>query len=141
MNIALFSGQGSQYTGMGKDIAEAYPETERFYQEASEILGRDMKKICFESPAEELSRTINAQPAILITSLVSITAAISKGFRFEGVAGHSLGEYAAMAVSGMVSEKDIFRLIKARSEAMEEAARENKGAMAAVMKIEPSKVE
>jgi len=141
MNIALFSGQGSQYTGMGKDIAEAYTETERFYQEASEILGRDMKKICFESPAEELSRTINAQPAILITSLVSITAAISKGFRFEGVAGHSLGEYAAMAVSGMVSEKDIFRLIKARSEAMEEAARENKGAMAAVMKIEPSKVE
>ena len=141
MKISLFSGQGSQYPGMGKDIAEAYPEAAAVFDTASEILGRDMRKICFESEAEELSRTVNAQPAIMLTSLVCLKAAESKGFSFDGVAGHSLGEYAAMAASGMVSEEDAFRLIKARAEAMEEAAAGTKGAMAAVMKVSPEKVE
>lgn len=141
MTISLFSGQGSQYAGMGKDIAEAFPETSELYDTASEILGRDMKNICFESRIEELSKTINAQPAIMLTSLACINSAVKKGFKFDGVAGHSLGEYAALVVSGMVSQEDAFRLIKARSEAMDEATRENKGAMAAVMKLAPEKIE
>ena len=147
MNISLFSGQGSQYPGMGKDILEAYPHTGELYDIASEVLGRDMRKVCFESDAAELSRTVNAQPAILLTSLVCNSAAINKAhnagitFSFEGVAGHSLGEYAALAMSGMVSLEDVFRLIKARAEAMEEAAAGTKGAMAAVMKVSPEKVE
>lgn len=141
MTISLFSGQGSQIPGMGKDIAEAFPETAKLYDTASEILGRDMRAICFDSTPEELSRTINAQPAIMLTSLVGINAAIAKGFRFDGVAGHSLGEYAALVISGMVSSEDGFRLIKARSEAMEQATQEQKGAMAAVMKITPEKIE
>lgn len=147
MTISLFSGQGSQYPGMGRDIAEAFPHTGELYDIASDILGRDMRAVCFESAPEELAQTINAQPAVLLTSLVCISAAISKAhnsgkvFRFDGVAGHSLGEYAALTMSGMVSLEDVFRLIKARAEAMDEAARENKGAMAAIMKIAPEKVE
>lgn len=141
MTISLFSGQGSQVAGMGKDIAEAFPKTAELYDTASAVLGRDMTSICFDSTDEELSRTINAQPAIMLTSLVGINAAVEKGFKFNGVAGHSLGEYAALVISGMVSVEDGFRLIKARAEAMEQATQEQKGAMAAVMKIAPEKVE
>ena len=141
MTISLFVGQGAQSQGMGKDIADAFPSTARLYDTASEILGRDMRTVCFDMPADELSKTINAQPAIMLTSLVCISAAIEKGYKFDGVSGHSLGEYAALVISGMVSPEDGFRLIKARSEAMEAAASEHKGAMAAVMKIAPDKVE
>ena len=141
MVISLFAGQGSQSQGMGKDIAEAFPNAAKLYDTATEILGRDMREICFEAPIEELSRTINAQPAIMLTSLVCITAAMEKGYKFDGVAGHSLGEYAALVISGMVSPEDGFRLIKARAEAMETAANEQKGAMAAVMKLAPEKIE
>lgn len=141
MTISLFVGQGSQTQGMGKDIMEAFPETALLYDTASEILGRNMKEICFETPMEELSRTINAQPAIMLTSLVCLNGAIQKGYKFDGVAGHSLGEYAALVSSGMVSLEDGFRLIKARAEAMEMATTETKGAMAAVMKLEPKIIE
>lgn len=141
MNISLFTGQGSQIPGMGRDIAEAFSSTAEIYDTASEILCRDMRAVCFESSAEELSKTINAQPAIMINSLASVTAAMEKGFAFQGVAGHSLGEYAALAISGMVTLEDAFRLIKTRSEAMEEATRQSKGAMAAVMKLAPEKIE
>lgn len=141
MTISLFSGQGSQYEGMGKDIAEAFPETAKIYDTGSEIMGTDLKALCFNTPAEELSRTSNAQPAIMTTSIVCLTAALSKGYKTDGVAGHSLGEYAAMYASGMISLEDAFRLIKARAAAMESATGEHKGAMAAVMKIAPEKVE
>ncbi len=141
MTISLFVGQGSQIQGMGKDIAEAFPKTAELYDTASDILGRDMRKLCFESPIEELSKTINAQPAIMLTSLVCLNAAIEKGYKFDGVAGHSLGEYAALVSSGMVSAEDGFKLIKARAEAMEAATAEQKGAMAAVMKLAPEKIE
>ena len=141
MTIALFSGQGSQYEGMGKDIAEAMPELMEVYETGSEILGSDLKNICFNATLEELSRTINSQPAIMATSIVCLKAAMAKGFTFDGVAGHSLGEYAAMYASEMISLEDAFRLIKARAAAMEEATASAKGAMAAVMKITPEEVE
>ena len=141
MTIALFSGQGSQYEGMGKDIAEAMPELMEVYAAGSDILGCDLKSICFDAPLDELSRTINSQPAIMATSIVCLKAAQSRGFNFDGVAGHSLGEYAAMYASGMISLEDAFRLIKARAAAMEEATSSAEGAMAAVMKIAPEEVE
>lgn len=141
MTISLFSGQGSQYQGMGKDIAEAFPVTAEVYDAGSEILNTDLRALCFDTPPDELSRTINAQPAIMTASLVCLKAAISKGFSFEGVAGHSLGEYAAMYAAGIISLEDAFRLIKARAAAMESAAAEHRGTMAAVMKLEPEKVE
>ena len=141
MTISLFSGQGSQYEGMGKDIAEAMPELAEVYETGSAILGTDLKDICFNAPLDELSRTINSQPAIMATSIVCLKAAQAKGFTFDGVAGHSLGEYAAMYASGMISLEDAFRLIKARAAAMEEATASAKGAMAAIMKISPEEVE
>lgn len=141
MTISLFVGQGSQAQSMGKDIFDAFPKVTELYDTASDILGKDMKQLCFEAPIEELSKTINAQPAIMLTSLVCLNAAIEKGYKFDGVAGHSLGEYAALVSSGMVSVEDGFRLIKARAEAMEAATAEHKGAMAAVMKLAPEKIE
>lgn len=141
MTISLFSGQGSQYEGMGKDIAEAMPELAEVYETGSAILGTDLKDICFNAPLDELSRTINSQPAIMATSIVCLKAAQAKGFTFDGVAGHSLGEYAAMYASGMISLEDAFCLIKARAAAMEEATASAKGAMAAIMKIAPEEVE
>ena len=140
MTISLFSGQGSQVPGMGRDIAETSSSLMQIFETGSDILGRDLKAICFDSPIEELSRTLNAQPAIMAMSLVCLRAAMDKGFTFDGVAGHSLGEYAAMQAAGMISLEDAFRLIKARAEAMDEAANAQKGAMAAVMKIAPEKV-
>ncbi|MBO5104819.1 MAG: ACP S-malonyltransferase [Ruminococcus sp.] len=139
MTISLFSGQGSQYVGMGKDFAED-SVLKGIIETGSDILGRDLMSILTEIPQEELNLTINAQPAIMTVSLMALRAAEQKGFTFDGVAGHSLGEYAAMQASGMITLEDSFRLIKARSEAMDEAARNNKGTMTAVMKIAPETV-
>ncbi len=141
MTISQFSGQGSQYEEMGKDIAEAFPELLGIYETGSEILGKNLREICFNAPLDELSKTINSQPAIMTTSVICLKAALSKGFSFDGVAGHSLGEYAAMYAAEMITLEDAFRLIKARAEAMEEATAGSSGAMAAIMKIEPEKVE
>lgn len=139
MTISLFSGQGSQTVGMGKDFAEV-PECRKIIETGSEILGRDLMEVLTEIPQEELNLTINAQPAIMTVSIMALIAAQQKGFTFDGVAGHSLGEYAAMYASGMITLEDVFRLIKARSEAMDEASRTNKGTMAAIMKIAPETV-
>lgn len=140
MIIALFSGQGSQTEGMGKDFLEI-PSMRKIAETGSEILGRDLVYILSEMPTEELSLTINAQPAIMTLSIMALEYAREKGFAFDGVGGHSLGEYASMVASGMVTLEDAFRLIKARAEAMDESARTSKGAMSAVMKIAPEKVE
>lgn len=139
MTILLFSGQGSQYVGMGKDFAEDLAVKD-ITETGSDILGRDIMAILTQIPQEELNLTINAQPAIMTVSLMALRMAQQKGFTFDGVAGHSLGEYAAMQASGMITLDDAFRLIKARAEAMDEAARNNKGTMAAVMKIAPETV-
>jgi len=138
MVISLFSGQGSQFTGMGKEILEKHPDLSSMYDAASSIVGKDLLDLCLNADEETLSLTVNAQPAIMITSLAYLEAAKRKGFNFEGVGGHSLGEYAAMVASEIVSFEDGFRLIKARSEAMGKVA---SGSMAAVLKLSPEEVE
>lgn len=141
MTVSLFSGQGSQYPGMGLDLLAAHPALAVIYDTASSILGFDLKEIIQNSEAETLSRTIYAQPAIMATSLCCLGAAREQGYTFNAVAGHSLGEYAAMVAAGMLSLEDGFRVIKARSEAMDAAAQQADGAMCAIMKLKPEEVE
>lgn len=141
MTVSLFSGQGSQYPGMGLDLLAAHPALAVIYDTASSILGFDLKEIIQNSESETLSRTIYAQPAIMATSLCCLGAAREQGYTFNAVAGHSLGEYAAMVAAGMLSLEDGFRVIKARSEAMDAAAQQADGAMCAIMKLKPEEVE
>lgn len=139
--IALFSGQGSQYGKMGLDLVQQDPTLKHIYETASAALEFDLYDIIENGSAETLGKTIYAQPAIMATSLVCLEAAKKRGFTYDAVAGHSLGEYAAMVASGMLSLEDGFRVIKARSEAMEAAANAADGAMCAILKLAPTEVE
>lgn len=129
----LFSGQGSQYQEMGKEILDLFPEFEHIYNCGSTILGFDLKTSCFEASAEELAKTEVAQPAIFATSLLCYEAVKKLGITPDAVAGHSLGEYAAMVAAGILSLEDGFKVIKARAKAMGECAKEQDGAMCAVL--------
>ncbi|MEG0614792.1 MAG: ACP S-malonyltransferase [Oscillospiraceae bacterium] len=137
----LFSGQGSQYSGMGKDLVEAYPKLSEIYERASHVVGFDLMKMCFVGTNEELSQTRISQPTIMATSLVAYEAAKTKGLYATAVAGHSLGEYAAMVASGILSFEDGFKLIKARADLMQKAAESNPGAMCAIIGKSPEEVE
>ncbi len=131
--VFLFSGQGSQYAGMGKELVERFPQLKSIYDIASEILGFELAKKCWEGSDEELAQTIISQPAIMATSLVAYDAAVLSNITCTAVAGHSLGEYAAMVASGILTMEDGFKVIKARASAMQKAAELSKGAMCAVM--------
>lgn len=140
-NIFLFSGQGSQYVGMAKELCEKYPQAKAVFDKASEILGYDIADIAFNGPEEELNKTVNSQPAIMACSLAAFEAAKAEGITFDGVAGHSLGEYAAMVAAEVVSLEDGFRLIKARAAAMQKAAESSSGAMYAIIGLDAAEVE
>lgn len=129
----LFSGQGSQYKGMGQELLSLCSNANEIYECGSDILGYDLKNICFNSEDEVLAQTKNSQPAIFATSLVAFKAVIEKGIIFDAVAGHSLGEYAAMTASGMLTLEQGFNVIKKRAYAMSECTRGQDGAMCAVL--------
>ena len=141
MSTALvFSGQGAQYTGMGKDLYKNSPAAKAVFDMAESIRPGTIKQ-CFEGTKEELSVTINTQPCVFITDLAAAAAVAEKGVKIDCVAGFSLGEIAAIAFAGMLSYEDAFKLVCKRAELMDKAAKENPGAMAAIMKISPEQVE
>lgn len=129
----LFSGQGSQYQGMGAELAAKYPASRPILECGADIMGFDLLKKLTESSPEELAQTRLSQPAIFTTSLLALTAIREEGVDCDAAAGHSLGEYAAMYASGMLSLEDAFTAIKLRSEAMAKAAESSDGAMAAIV--------
>ena len=137
----LFPGQGSQIVGMGKDIYEKYDEAKKIYDEASEISGMDIKKICFEGPEGTLNKTENTQIAILTTSLAILEVLKSKGIEAEITCGLSLGEYCALIYSGIISFEDGIKLIKKRGYYMGNLIPDEEYEMAAVIGLDSSKIE
>ncbi len=129
----VFPGQGSQYVGMGKDLAANFPEARMAFDAADEALAEKLSRLCFEGPEDELKLTANTQPAILATSIAA-QAVLSKRVRAPAfVAGHSLGEYSALVSSGALSLPEGVRAVRARGRLMQEAVPPGVGAMAAVL--------
>ena len=143
MKIAyIFPGQGSQYAGMGKDLADNFAAAREVFEEADEVLGFSLSKLCFEGPAEQLQLTENTQPAILATSIASLRAMESAGFPAPSfIAGHSLGEYSALVAGGALKLADALRAVRLRGRYMQEAVPVGVGAMAAVMGAALSDIE
>ena len=137
----LFSGQGSQYPAMGKELFEAYPEKAKTIIEAADkTLDFDLWSLIQNGSAEELAQTRVSQPAIFTVSLLALMAAKENGIEYEGAAGHSLGEYAAMVASGILTVDEGYIAIKHRADAMDRAAKANPGAMAAIIGLPAEKV-
>ena len=134
---ALFGGQGAQYPGMGKSLFDASAQAREVYECASDILGMDMAKISFEGSAEELTRTAICQPATFTHALAAWEASAGQIPAPSAVAGHSVGEYAALCCAGAFSMEDGFRLIGARAKVMESAARSAAGTMVAIGGSDP----
>ena len=131
----LFPGQGSQSAGMGKALAEEYPAARAVFDEADEVLGFPLSRLCFEGPDEELTRTENTQPALLTVSTAAhrVLAPLIAAPAF--VAGHSLGEYSALVAAGSLTFADALRLVRLRGRYMQEAVPEGVGAMAALLRL------
>ncbi len=134
MNIAfVFPGQGSQYVGMGKVLCEGFGEARETFREASDALGYDVAELCFHGPKDELNRTFRTQPSILTVSIATERVLRAKGIRPSVVAGHSLGEYAALVAAGVLSFRDAVVLTEKRGRLMQDAVPEGRGLMAAVL--------
>ncbi len=136
----LFPGQGAQYVGMGKDIADEYKSASKIFDEATEALGFDVREMIFNSDDETLKITENTQPTIVTTSIACMQPLLEKGIRPDYVAGLSLGEYAAHVAAGTISFKDAVSLVKKRGKYMQEAVPVGVGAMAAIIGLENNDV-
>ncbi len=132
----LFPGQGAQYVGMGKEIANEYSSAGKIFDEATEALGFDVREMIFNSDDETLKITENTQPTIVTTSIACMQPLLEKGIKPDFVAGLSLGEYAAHVAAGTMSFKDAVSLVKKRGKYMQEAVPVGVGAMAAIIGLE-----
>ena len=137
----LFPGQGSQVVGMGRELAGAYPEARRTFEEADDALGFALSKLAWEGPLEELTATSMAQPALLTHSIAALRAARPQLGAVTMAAGHSLGEFSAYVAAGCVSFADGVRLVRLRGELMQESGAERAGAMAALIGLDDDVVE
>jgi [acyl-carrier-protein] S-malonyltransferase len=138
MSIAfIFPGQGSQAVGMGAELAKAYPSARAVFEEVDAALSQPLSRLMWEGPEAELTLTENAQPALMAVSLAAMRVLGDKGLKLADrvayVAGHSLGEYSALAAAGALSLADTARLLKTRGRAMQQAVPVGKGAMAALL--------
>ncbi|WP_250291910.1 ACP S-malonyltransferase [Frankia sp. CiP1_Cm_nod1] len=140
--LAMFPGQGSQRPGMAADLVRRYPDTAgRIFEMADDVLGIPLTKLCVSGSAEELRRTDVTQPAIAATSLAVLEVLRAGGFEASGVAGHSLGEYTALAAAGVLDARSVLRLVRRRGELMAEVGSRTPGAMAAVIGLPAERVE
>ncbi|WP_313601781.1 ACP S-malonyltransferase [Rhizobium sp.] len=140
-----FPGQGSQAVGMGKDLAEAYPEARAVFEEVDEALGQKLSDIMWNGPEETLTLTANAQPALMAVSIATMRVLEARGLvladKVAYVAGHSLGEYSALCAAGTFSLSDTAKLLRIRGDAMQSAVPVGQGAMAAIIGLEHSDVD
>lgn len=146
MTIAMtFPGQGSQQVGMGRALAETYPEAAAVFAEVDEALGEKLSSVIFDGPEDVLTLTANAQPALMAVSIAVIRVLESRGFSLSEkasfAAGHSLGEYSALCATGSLSLSDTARLLRIRGNAMQAAVPVGEGAMAAIIGLEQDEVE
>lgn len=135
----VFPGQGAQSIGMGKGLADAYPAAKAVFEEVDDALGENLSALIWEGDIETLTLTENAQPALMATSLATVRAMEAEGFSVADascVAGHSLGEYSALAAAGSFSVGDTARLLRTRGQAMQEAVPVGVGAMAALLGLD-----
>jgi [acyl-carrier-protein] S-malonyltransferase len=138
----LCPGQGSQFVGMGRDLSDAYPEARDAFAEADEALGFPLSRLCWEGPADELTRTINAQPAILAHSVaVWRVLEARRPLSVAVAAGHSLGEFSAYVAAGSLGFADAVRTVRRRGELMFRSGQERPGTMAAVLGLEDAAAE
>jgi [acyl-carrier-protein] S-malonyltransferase len=136
----LFPGQASQYAGMGRDLAENFPESRAVFDEADALLDFSVSKLCFEGPEEALKLTENTQPAILAVSVAALRAIEERGIKPDFAAGHSLGEYSALVAAGSLEFSSAIKLGRKRGRYMQEAVPAGEGAMAAIMGLAPAEV-
>lgn len=142
MRAFLFPGQGSQKVGMGKALAAAHAEARAAFDEADAALGFSLSRLCFDGPADELTLTAHAQPAILVTSVAALRVVAGRtDLRPDVVAGHSLGEYSALVAAGAMRFSDAVRMVHLRGKFMQEAVAPGEGAMAAILGLERAEVE
>jgi [acyl-carrier-protein] S-malonyltransferase len=137
----LFPGQGSQYAGMGKSLADNFPEARRVFEAADEAVGFSLSRLCFEGPEEELKLTENQQPALVAVSAAACAVLVAKGIAPDYVAGHSLGEYSALVAAGSLGLADAVRLVRKRGQYMQQAVPAGVGAMAALLKLPLEKLD
>ncbi|MEM7126301.1 MAG: ACP S-malonyltransferase [Chloroflexota bacterium] len=147
----LFPGQGEQFVGMGKELAEEFPVVKDLLTEADDILGFPLSQLCFDGPEEELNETINAQPAVLAVSIATLAAfntlieeqsehVADSSVPLQWVAGHSLGEYSALVAAGALKFSDALLLVRRRGELMKEAGEKQIGRMAAILGLSDEQV-
>ncbi len=141
--VIIFPGQGSQFVGMGKELAEADGDAAELFTLAEEVSSLPLKKLCFEGPIEDLTRVLHLQPAMTMVNMACYNYLLKllPDFKAIGVAGHSLGEYSALYAAGVVSDKDCLRLVTRRGELMERESEANPGGMRAVLGLDIDKME
>jgi [acyl-carrier-protein] S-malonyltransferase len=137
----VFPGQGSQYIGMGKAFLETLPSAREIFEIGEAVTGIPLKTMCLEGPMDELTKTANLQPALTAIDTVCGAAAMDGGIMPDAVAGHSLGEYPALWAAGVIGLEDLFRLVQARGQLMEEAGAIRPGAMAAIIGLKKTELD